>query len=151
MIIKKFPKTRKSAQRERIWQIVAEDGGHPTAQKVYDRLRLESPRASLGNVYRNLRILAEEGRLAGNKFRDGSFHYDAVTEHHNHFICQHCHGVFDLELADDKRINELARRSSRHRIDSYTIQFFGICEACVSKKKNVRRFSSRRKKETITE
>lgn len=145
MITKKLFSRRKSAQRERIWQIVAEDGSHPTALQVYDRLRLESPRASLGNVYRNLRILAEEGRLAGNKFRDGTFHYDAVTEHHHHFICQHCHRVFDLGLADQKRIYELARSSARHRIESFTVQFYGVCEACISQRKT-RRLSSRGKK-----
>ena len=54
---------RFSQQRERIYQAVRISVEHPTAQMVYDTLRPEMPRLSLGTVYRNLHQMAQEGRL----------------------------------------------------------------------------------------
>ena len=54
---------RYSQQRERIYQAVRDSREHPTAQMVYDALRPELPKLSLGTVYRNLQQMASEGRL----------------------------------------------------------------------------------------
>ena len=45
---------RYSRQRDRIHRFVRESRAHPTAQMVYDALREESPKLSLGTVYRDL-------------------------------------------------------------------------------------------------
>ena len=45
---------RFSRQRERIYQAVRASQVHPTAQMVYEELRAQMPRLSLGTVYRNL-------------------------------------------------------------------------------------------------
>lgn len=54
---------RFSQQRERIYEVVRASGEHPSAQMVYDTLRTEMPRLSLGTVYRNLHQMAQDGRL----------------------------------------------------------------------------------------
>ena len=54
---------RFSHQRERIYRAVLESQDHPTAEMVYQRLKPELPRLSIGTVYRNLQLLAREGRL----------------------------------------------------------------------------------------
>ena len=46
---------RFSHQRERIYAAVLNSHAHPTAEMVYQRLKPEMPRLSLGTVYRNLR------------------------------------------------------------------------------------------------
>ena len=48
---------------ERIYQTVLERRDHPTAEMVYQQLKPEMPRLSLGTVYRNLQQMAREGRL----------------------------------------------------------------------------------------
>ena len=54
---------RFSQQRERIYQTVLESRAHPTAEMVYQQLKPEMPRLSLGTVYRNLQQMAREGRF----------------------------------------------------------------------------------------
>ena len=49
---------RFSRQRERIYQAVCAARSHPTAQMVYDDLKQEFPKLSLGTVYRNLHQMA---------------------------------------------------------------------------------------------
>lgn len=58
---------RYSKHRQQIYRFVCESREHPTAQMVYDALRREEPRLSLGTVYRNLNQLADAGQL--KKFR----------------------------------------------------------------------------------
>jgi hypothetical protein len=48
---------RYSHQRERIFRAVSERCDHPTANMVYEQLKVEMPRLSLGTVYRNLNQL----------------------------------------------------------------------------------------------
>ena len=54
---------RFSHQREQIYRAVLESWDHPTAEMVYQRLKPEMPRLSMGTVYRNLQQMAREGRL----------------------------------------------------------------------------------------
>ena len=63
LIINMNIKRRKSRQRERIYELLRTRKDHPTAQDVYARLKYEMPSLSLGNVYRNIAILLEEGRI----------------------------------------------------------------------------------------
>lgn len=54
---------RFSRQREQIYRAVYGRRDHPTAEMVYQQLKPDMPRLSLGTVYRNLHQMAQEGRL----------------------------------------------------------------------------------------
>lgn len=124
------PARRRSTQRERIYQIVDAQDSHPTAVQVYDRLRRELKTASLANVYRNLSILVEEGRLTKKRLRDGLEHFDAIVSPHSHFVCESCGAVSDIDLALKDDITKEARRRTGHDIRGHTIQFYGTCAGC---------------------
>ncbi|MBN2346344.1 MAG: transcriptional repressor [Candidatus Aminicenantes bacterium] len=128
---------RKSCQRERIFQVIKESGDHPTALQVYESLRREMPSLSLGNVYRNIAILLEEGRIQGGEFGSGTVRYDAVTRSHYHFVCERCGSVSDFAMPPQEEITEAARRLSPHRISGHTIRFFGVCAGCAAKKGSI--------------
>jgi Fur family peroxide stress response transcriptional regulator len=125
---------RRSAQRERIYEIIRGTSEHPTAVRVYETLRREMPTASLGNVYRNIKILVEAGRIASRDFGDGVEHFDAVTGLHYHFICEQCGGVSDFQLPVKHDVIKLAQRYTKHKITGHTIQFFGTCATCGGKR-----------------
>jgi Fur family transcriptional regulator, peroxide stress response regulator len=125
---------RKSKQRERIFEIITEDRTHPTAQTVYDILRKEMPTVSLGNVYRNIRILVEERRIECRNFGNGIEHYDAILGLHYHFVCEQCKTVTDFPMSLQDDLVENAKKMTRHTIIGHAIQFFGICDKCKRKK-----------------
>ena len=54
---------RYSQQRERIYEAVCATKEHPTAQMIYDTLKPEMPKLSLGTVYRNLNTLHDKSLL----------------------------------------------------------------------------------------
>ena len=65
---------RFSQQRERIYQTVLESRAHPTAEMVYQQLKPEMPRLSLGTVYRNLQQMARAIPTIGFE----AYHHDAI-------------------------------------------------------------------------
>lgn len=133
---------RKSKQRERIYEAICASKSHPTAQEVYGALKREMPRLSLGNLYRNITILLEEGRLQAGEFGSGTVRYDAVTAGHYHFVCERCGAVSDLDMPAVEAITEAARRLSPHRVNGHTVRFYGTCAACLaseSKAKSIQR------------
>lgn len=121
---------RKSRQRELIFSMITASYDHPTAQAVYDALRKEIPSLSLGNVYRNIKILIEEGRIIKRDFGDNIEHYDAITSNHYHFICDKCRQIRDFDISLRDSINKSAQKKSHHIIKGHTIEFFGTCEYC---------------------
>ncbi|HNW28261.1 MAG TPA: transcriptional repressor [Spirochaetota bacterium] len=126
---------RRSRQRERIYEFIRSRMDHPTAHLVYEALKREMPSLSLGNVYRNITILVEEGRITRRDFGDGIEHYDAIPGLHYHFICDTCKTVTDFPMPLQDLITKKARELTRHCISGHTIQFFGTCDKCRKRKK----------------
>ncbi len=121
---------RKSRQRERIFEFIKASSEHPTAHMVYEALKKEMKSTSIGNVYRNIRILMEQERILSREFGDGLEHFEAMKEVHYHFVCEKCKSVSDFNMPVREAITRNARKLSNHTITSHTIHFYGICEKC---------------------
>ena len=118
---------RYSQQRERIYQVVQASREHPTAQMVYDALRPELPKLSLGTVYRNLQQMAAEGQLVQ---LDGPVaRFDAVLAPHAHLRCACCGRVADGMLPYDAALYRAAGEEG-WSITGHSLTFTGICPAC---------------------
>ena len=118
---------RFSHRRERIYQAVRSSHAHPTAEEVYSQLKPEMPRLSLGTVYRNLRQMAAEGRLAEV---DGPVaRFDACLTPHTHFRCTGCGAVMDLELPYDPTLDaQVAKEGCT--VTGHSLCFTGLCPQC---------------------
>ena len=118
---------RFSHQRERIYQAVRSSHAHPTAEAVYSQLKPEMPCLSLGTVYRNLRQMAAEGRLAEV---DGPVaRFDACLTPHTHFRCTGCGAVMDLELPYDPALDAQAAKEGC-TVTGHSLCFTGLCPQC---------------------
>lgn len=118
---------RYSHQRELIENIVKSRKDHPTADEIYSTVRAEEPTISLGTVYRNLKLLAEEGKVLTLETEDKKIHYDGDTSSHIHFICKECGKIFDLfkKLEQPKELNEMGAI-----VTDGKCVFYGICPSC---------------------
>lgn len=123
-------KLRKSKQRDRILALLQSGHIHVTANWVYDQLRREFPTLSLGNVYRNLNILVEQGLVNRLGFGSTFDVYEANREGHFHFICDVCGGIEDIDIPTDERsgIQEWVEGTHGHKIS--TVEVHGICRSC---------------------
>lgn len=122
-----------SRQRTAIWDYIKDRKDHPTADMVYEGVRKDYPKISLGTVYRNLMLMKDIGKVRTVEVGDGAIHFDPNVSEHDHFICSCCGKVIDIDGEDIARIKELASRSFGGRIDGYSAFFYGICEECITK------------------
>ena len=119
---------RFSKQRDLILNIVKDTRTHPTADYVYENARKELPNVSLGTIYRNLGQLVENNQLKSLNI-DGTIHYDAFLDDHQHFQCKSCNRVFDIELNTKDFVSKV-ESNTNHIIDGCQIHLVGICNDC---------------------
>lgn len=119
-----------SRQREGIKHYLKDRKDHPTAEQIYDALKLEYPNISLGTVYRNLSLLTELGEVQKVACGDGIVHYDPDTSSHYHFTCKECNTVIDLNIEQKDMINALSASDFNGTIEGHSIYFYGTCEKC---------------------
>lgn len=125
---------RYSRQRELIYNCLLETKEHPTAEMVYQWLLPDNPNLSRGTVYRNLKLLAEDGLLLRMHFPVER--YDACTKQHPHFCCRSCGSVTDLELEYDRKLDQLAAQVSEQEVDWHDVVFYGTCKKCLAQKQS---------------
>lgn len=120
---------RYSRQRELIYEAVRGSKEHPTAEMVYQWLKRTNPNLSLGTVYRNLNLLAEEGILIRMPFPVER--YDACVQPHSHFRCKGCGRVFDLSFGYDGRMDAAAAETAPgFQVEGHDLTFTGLCPEC---------------------
>ncbi len=126
--------SRKSKQREAILRVVKEATSHPTAAWLYEQVRMEIPNISLGTVYRNLRLLREEGHILELELAGTLTRFDGNTQYHHHFICEQCDRVFDVSSEEQMgraMIDRIAQRTG-FSITHHCCEFYGLCKDCQS-------------------
>lgn len=126
-----------SGQREAIKSFLRSRHDHPTADVIYDGVRKIYPRISVSTVYRNLALLSDKGEIFRFSSGDGKEHYDYITEPHLHFICKKCGAITDVELPDDKRLNQFCASSYVAKqlnvsVASEWTYVYGTCARCAS-------------------
>jgi len=119
-----------SRQREVIYRLLAGTTAHPTAEWLHLQARRELPQLSLGTVYRNLQILAEQGRVRELQFGADQTRYDAMMEPHHHFICTGCGSMTDVFLQRDLPLDRLGGIPDGAAVESMHLELFGKCSAC---------------------
>ena len=119
-----------SRQREEIVRFLQTRKDHPTAEVVYENVRMVYPKISLGTVYRNLTLLSETGEILRLRLGDGVDHFDADTSEHYHVICNSCGDVTDLEMKGIKLPIDTSILPYDGTITGHIIYFTGVCKKC---------------------
>jgi Fe2+ or Zn2+ uptake regulation protein len=97
---------------------------------VYEQLKIEMPRLSLGTVYRNLNQLADAGRLKKIPLADGSCRFDKTKEAHSHIVCDECGAVADVHLPSFEALETTIVTETGYELRSYDVVLRGVCQSC---------------------
>jgi Fur family ferric uptake transcriptional regulator len=119
---------RMTRQRQVVLEEVRKVRIHPTADEVYEMVRLRLPKVSLGTVYRNLDRLSREG-LINTIEGPGQRRYDGELEDHVHLRCTRCGHIDDVESLEQplERFNDVG---GTFEIEGYRVEFLGVCGGC---------------------
>jgi len=125
--------TRYSRQRESIYQYLLDAPHHPSAEMIYTDLKAENPELSLGTVYRNLRLLEEQGKVRRVINHQGNERYDAICGDHVHFVCQNCGGIIDVSNVDTAQLLEHITLEEGYQPEKTDLIITGCCRLCSGK------------------
>ena len=115
-----------------IYDTVMEQRDHPTADAVYARLKPLHPSLSLATVYRNLNLLAEEGRILDVKVPGGD-RFDHRVDDHAHLVCRSCGEVCDVPDPNASDADARTADATGYAGVSHYTVFSGICPKCQEK------------------
>lgn len=127
----KSPDTRRETkQRQIILNVLKSRKDHPSADIIYNAVRAELPRISLGTVYRNLEVLQSMGLIEKIDAGSGQARYDGDTSSHCHTICTVCGSIGDVPDDAIMSFEYDAGRIGLHKVSGHIVKFCGICRDC---------------------
>jgi Fur family peroxide stress response transcriptional regulator len=117
---------RPSSVRIHVLRYLDDHHTHPTVDQIYQALRGALPTLSRASVYNTVSTLETAGLVRQLGMDTITAHYDAHTEDHGHFRCQHCGVIFDFDLPD-LACNDL----EGFVVEKRDVLMWGICPDCV--------------------
>ncbi len=121
---------RTSTQRDAIVKVLMSTTTHPSAEWVYEQVRKEMPGIGLATVYRNLRLLRDEGSIQELPTRSAIARYDGNTCLHYHFYCHRCDRIIDLDEPIDATIESKVAANTGLEVTGHHMEFSGLCREC---------------------
>ncbi len=121
--------TRNSKQRDAVLLTLKSTKTHPSAEWIYEKLKLDFPNLSLATVYRNLNRFCEEKKAIRFEVGDGTVRYDGFLDPHAHFFCSNCGEVIDIDNGTDYTCD--IEEKYDVKLEGYSLVFFGKCKNCL--------------------
>ncbi len=118
-----------SKYRKRVRELVCKSHDHPTAEHIYETLKLDYPSVVLATVYNNINRLCEDGEICRVSMPGTADRYDR-PERHDHLICSGCGSLTDVMLND---LKPLLEREIGTDIESYDLKIHYLCPECRKK------------------
>jgi Fur family ferric uptake transcriptional regulator len=128
---------RNTKQKQVIWEIFEQFARPLSPAEVHEQAVKQLPRISIATVYRIIRGLHDERRLASVALPGAPDRYEMESKaahHHHHFHCDGCGRVFDVPgcgLRVDSRL-PVGFSLRRHEVVLYGDCDECVCDECVS-------------------
>jgi len=123
-------KRRMTRQRRLILETLRSMRTHPTAEELFQVVRQQMPRISLGTVYRNLDVLCRSGLALKLESAGQQAHYDGDVGRHYHIRCVVCGKIEDVYPPEVSGISFPRIHNPSFRVMGWTLLFEGICSEC---------------------
>lgn len=120
---------RDTKQRRMVYEAVMKRHDHPDVDQIYLDVHAMDKKISKATVYRNLRILSENGLILHVKM-PGADRYDNTITQHYHIVCDICGMVIDAPVAYQSVHDEIVESQTGFRIRCHRTVFEGICPEC---------------------
>ncbi|MDP8228943.1 MAG: transcriptional repressor [Candidatus Electryoneaceae bacterium] len=119
-------------QRKVILEELHKVTNHPTADMIYRSVRKRLPRISLGTIYRNLDLLAEQGIIQKLGSEGSKMRFDGDITEHYHIRCVDCGIVDDLFVQAEVSVRKPTSNTEYEILDQ-RLEFLGRCPKCREK------------------
>lgn len=113
--------------RLKILNYLQRDSKHPYAEKIYRAIKKEIPTVSMTSIYNTLDLFQKKGIIKPLLITGSEVRFDADVSSHQHFFCQRCGKIIDLDVKYDY----LKKKSiNGHKVIEVQGYFIGLCRNC---------------------
>ncbi|MBA2692780.1 MAG: transcriptional repressor [Rubrobacter sp.] len=125
---------RVTPQRAHVWGVLAESGGHFTAEEIWERAGALLPGLELSTVYRSLEALGDAGLVAESRLPEGPRVFEARSSSHPHLVCVVCGGISHPDADDIGRrlLETLNAASEGFEVSEMHVAGRGVCARCAA-------------------
>ena len=117
-------------QRLAICKYVMGRDDHPSAEQIYQDLKIDYPTISLGTIYKTLHLMKDMNLIQELGFRDGTVRYDPNMDLHINMICTNCSTIHDYKPANIKELWEEMLSSLEIKPIGQRIDLYYQCSKC---------------------
>lgn len=115
-------------QRLAILDFLEDNFNHPTVEEIYEEVKQKLPRITKATVYKNLKVLVDNGLIKEVNIK-GVSRFEPNMEPHHHIICKTCGKIIDFK---SKELTDYALKMIQDQkeiiIDRAETTFFGNCK-----------------------
>lgn len=128
--------TRNTRQKKLIIDCLNKYGSnHMTVDDIFKLINAQDSQISIATVYRNLKLLEEQGSVKKVFVSDDSTAYYELAENstshsHHHLICRQCGAIIDFEEDLLDALEKMIEVTKGFQIQDHRVAFYGICKQC---------------------
>ena len=124
------PTQRSTQQRQIIHSVIRGAAGPLTVPQIHQRARSRLKSIGVATVYRTVKLLLESDQIKTVILPDGQNRYESADlKHHDHFRCNRCDRVFDLDLCAVSIPNGTTLPDG-FEIEDHELTLYGRCPTC---------------------
>lgn len=98
-------------------------------------LKKRGIKADQATVYRSLATFSKKGVVREIHFNDGVVRFElAKRPEHHHAVCIKCGSVEDIMDCSVEKIEKEIQTKKGFTVMNHSLEFFGVCKKCKSKK-----------------
>jgi Fur family peroxide stress response transcriptional regulator len=116
-------------QRLAIFEQLMGRKDHPSAEMIFNDIKMDFPSLTLVTVYNTLQKLVSTDLCIKVNPLHNSARYDGNTDLHQHMVCTHCQKILDMHDASvSVELPELI--VEKFKIVDQSVTFYGACVEC---------------------
>ena len=117
-------------QRIAICRFALHSRDHPSAKRVFNKIRETYPTVSLATVYTTLEILKELGLVQELNFPQGQTRFDSYMKPHINLVYLRCGNIRDLDGLTAQEIVGRVASAAKFTVTGQRLDLYGVCEKC---------------------
>ncbi|MDJ0838146.1 MAG: transcriptional repressor [Acidobacteriota bacterium] len=119
---------RRTEQRYAIRRVLEHTVRPLTPQEVLEKAKATVPGLGIATVYRNLKVLHQDGILSTVEVPGAPARYEMANRgHRHHFQCESCNRVFDMPKSS---FTPSALVPENFKVRDHQVLFYGFCPEC---------------------
>jgi len=123
-----------TVQRLAICKYVLGRDDHPSAEQIYQALKIDYPTISLGTIYKTLHLMQDLNLIQELGFKDGTVRYDPDMDLHINMVCSDCGTIHDYKPDNINKLWEEMLLNLEIEPNGQRIDLYYQCSEC--KKRN---------------